>query len=208
MLQSRRSALRLVGGVVVCTLAGCATTSTENGSSDELTDTPSPTTSEQKTGDATQSPHSEVTDATRKEGGSREWEVPLEVKSTKEPFVTFHIGEGENLASEIRPHYVVVENQKDSDRRIALRIQDGMASQPAIDTELQFPSLGIAQIGIMAPSAYEASIAVSNEITELTVPQSAFDCNDSATGVYVQPDGGVEHSFVSTAMGCSTETEY
>ncbi|GAA0206378.1 hypothetical protein GCM10009000_020870 [Halobacterium noricense] len=193
---------------MVCTLAGCATTPTENGSSDELTDTQSPTTSEQKTGGTVQSPHSRVTDATRKEGGSREWEVPLEVKSTKGPFVTFRVGDREDLPSEIRPHYVVVENQQNSGRQIALRVQDEKASQPAIDTELQFPSQGIAQIGIMAPSAYETSITVSDETTGLTVPQSAFDCNDSATGVYVQPDEGVEHSFVSTAMGCSTETEY
>lgn len=220
MVQSRRSTLRLAGGVLVSALAGCATTSEGNGSTDNSTDTPitgqspspSPTATSTSTSTTTsgptQSPRSPVTSATRKEDGTREWKVPLDFESSKEPFVTFVVGDPQALPRDVHPHYVVTENQRDGEQEITMRVQDRHSTEPVIHETLQFPAQGIAQIQIAAPSTYEVAITTSGEPTKFSVPQSTFDCNDSATGVYVHSDGEIKHTYITTEMACGTDTEY
>jgi hypothetical protein len=197
MVQSRRSALHLIGISLIGVLGGCTEDPRADGSTEQITSEP------------TRTSRPPVTNATRKEGGVREWEVPpYDFESTNEPFVTFVVGDPEALPRDIRPHWIVIESRRESSREISVRVQDRKATPPAIDAELQFPSRGVAQIQLATPSTYAVSVTVSGELTEFSVPQSTFDCNDSTTGVFVGSDGETNVTFVTTEMACGTDTEY
>lgn len=196
MVQSRRSALQLGGVTLIGVLGGCTGSPVADGSTEQATSEP------------TRTSRSPVTNATRGGGGVRSWVVPLNLESSGGPFVSFTVGDPESLPSDVYPHYVVVENQGDSEREIAIRVQDRRATTAAINTEIQFPSLGIAQIEIATPATYDVAITASGKTANLTVAQSTFDCNDSATGVYVRSGGEIEHASVTTEMACHTETEH
>lgn len=154
---------------------------------------------------ATPTPRPPVRNASRSEGGSRDWEVPVGVESSEDPFVSFVVGDPSVPSQDVRPHYVIVENRAERERPVGLRVRDPDAGEPAIDTELRFPPRGLVQVELATPATYEVSVTVSGTTRTVTVDRSSFDCNESATALSVHPDGGVDDRTVTQSMGCGTE---
>lgn len=114
--------------------------------------------------------------------------------STESTVTTLAVGRGSNS------HQVWVYNGTDQRREFTVEIGDPDAEPWYRRTYAVGPAANVA-IDLRASRRYAVTVRVGDRAKTVAVPESRFDCNDSATDVVVRDDEIASRS-ISTSMDC------
>lgn len=182
----RRRFLAFVGAVLS---AGCASRS------DRSTPTVTPVPVEQPTPSPTSEP------------GDR----PLDPTST---YRTLEIGDPSDVENphDVRPHELYVSNRGDSPRDVGMRITVRRNGSDVVETILEdafeIPADAALRIVVREPASYTIGVspATADGPGRIAIPREAFDCNRHTYWVVVSPNGEIDVTEFSTAVGCVEPT--
>lgn len=120
-----------------------------------------------------------------------------------DPFAAETIGsrDGVENPADNRPHGVDVWNAAERERSLTVAVRRGSAT--VYERTLTFPADGYLSLTLAEPAAYTVSLHADGEhLDDVSVGESWFDCNSSATQIGVLGDGDVRSTTISTMVAC------
>jgi hypothetical protein len=136
--------------------------------------------------------------------GPTQNEEPTEEPSPE--FDAFDIGEPSQDAN---PHDVTLWNDANTTRTITLNISAPVREETILQQSYTLQAGEEIHGVFREPAYYTLQGIVGDDGSEFTVTIDHFDtCNHYGTGVSINPDGEVETSMLSTAVGCPDEVTF
>lgn len=117
-----------------------------------------------------------------------------------DPFVGLGVGDERTDEGDDPPHCVWVWNGTESRRELTLDLE--LAAGDVFSRTFDFASESSGGVVLFTPAEYTVAVSGPNWRQTVSIPDSRFDCNASATDVVVVEPGQLNHGTVTTDMEC------
>lgn len=199
----RRDLVSGLASAALFTTAGCIADggSPAGAGGPDKTDTPDGEDTPTGETPATDSPTDGPDDGNQSDGGTDDtFEFD---PASEDPFESVTLGsrEGLDFATMVRPKALAVWNDADAERSLDVAVTRN--GESTLDRTVAFPADEWFSVRLAEPADWSVEVALDGDVVwSRSFPPSAFDCNGTTTHVAVGPDGTVETSTLSTALGC------